>query len=408
MKTSTTHRLSRLIKHLPSAGLLAAAALLFPAFLPLAGAQKSWTGATDGTWGTANNWDPSGVPGASSPGEALTFGTVASGIYSVDLGGVTRFATGTSALTFSSSNDYTFTNGSLTLANAAGMAMNGSGDAIFNIPVTFGGSGKAISGSGSGALIFNGAVTRGGGTMTITTHVILGGADDNSMGSATLSVSTGGILEVAKSSSSAQGNALGSGEISLINGGVLRISNSSAVFTDNNISVGGGEGSIEANQNASFKNLNANGIRTITFTGPATVTFTGDLTQTTATAGTRNTTLTGAGNAIINGTVNNNSGTSLTSIIKSGAGTVRFNSTTSNYTGSTTINAGVLEVAGLADGGTVSSLGQATNAAANLVFNGGTLRYVGAGNSTDRAFTIDAGGGTLDASGTGALRKTKK
>ena len=61
--------------------------------------------------------------------------------------------------------------------------------------------------------------------------------------------------------------------------------------------------------------------------------------------------------------------------------------------------------------GNGNGLGIATNAAANLVLDGGTLAYTGAAASTDRLFTVgstEAGGatGTLDASGTGALNFT--
>ena len=66
------------------------------------------------------------------------------------------------------------------------------------------------------------------------------------------------------------------------------------------------------------------------------------------------------------------------------------------YTGVTTINGGTLAVSTLASGGTASGIGASANAAANLVFDGGTLRYTGAGSAvTDRAFTLNAGGGTI-------------
>ena len=45
----------------------------------------------------------------------------------------------------------------------------------------------------------------------------------------------------------------------------------------------------------------------------------------------------------------------------------------------------------IGDGGVVSSnIGSATNAAGNIVFNGGTLKYTGASATSDRAFTINA------------------
>jgi fibronectin-binding autotransporter adhesin len=90
-----------------------------------------------------------------------------------------------------------------------------------------------------------------------------------------------------------------------------------------------------------------------------------------------------------------------------------------NYTGVTTLKAGALSVGSIGDGGVTSgNLGSASNAAANLVFDGGTLKYTGTAASTDRNFTINTGKtATIDianeltlaggvASGTGAITKT--
>ena len=82
--------------------------------------------------------------------------------------------------------------------------------------------------------------------------------------------------------------------------------------------------------------------------------------------------------------------------------TVRVNAN-QIYGGATTITSGTLEATKLANGGTTSSIGLSSNAVGNLVINGGTLRYVGSGDSTDRLLTIGTGGATLDASGTGAI-----
>ncbi|MCL1633627.1 autotransporter-associated beta strand repeat-containing protein [Luteimonas sp. SX5] len=75
----------------------------------------------------------------------------------------------------------------------------------------------------------------------------------------------------------------------------------------------------------------------------------------------------------------------------------------STYDGSTTIVSGVLAVNCLESGGIASSIGDSSADAANLVLNGGTLRYVGVGGSTDRQFTLGTSGGGLEASGTGAI-----
>ncbi|MFA7285702.1 MAG: autotransporter-associated beta strand repeat-containing protein [Candidatus Paceibacterota bacterium] len=59
------------------------------------------------------------------------------------------------------------------------------------------------------------------------------------------------------------------------------------------------------------------------------------------------------------------------------------------YTGITTISGGTLSVSNIGNGGVVGNLGQATNAAANIVFNTGTgtLQYTGSTASTDRSYT---------------------
>jgi autotransporter-associated beta strand protein len=87
------------------------------------------------------------------------------------------------------------------------------------------------------------------------------------------------------------------------------------------------------------------------------------------------------------------------------------------YTGVTVINTGNLSVNVLADGGAASGLGASSNAAANLIFNAGTLTYSGAAAtsattgggiyqiiqtpsvSIDRLFSL-AGSATIQSSGT--------
>ncbi|UJB19606.1 MULTISPECIES: autotransporter-associated beta strand repeat-containing protein [Lysobacter] len=93
-------------------------------------------------------------------------------------------------------------------------------------------------------------------------------------------------------------------------------------------------------------------------------------------------------------------------LVKNGAGIQTLSGCNSSYTGTTTINAGVLAVDCLDNGGINSSIGASTSSAANLVLNGGTLRYVGAGGNSDRQFTLGTNGGTLDASGSGIVELT--
>ena len=100
-------------------------------------------------------------------------------------------------------------------------------------------------------------------------------------------------------------------------------------------------------------------------------------------------------------------------LVKSGAATVTFNNTNS-FTGSVTVNAGTVKAASLANGGTDSALGSGTLVTLD---GGSTLEYTGASAaSTNRALTINAGGGTIKTantltlsgaiSGAGTLTKT--
>ncbi len=89
---------------------------------------------------------------------------------------------------------------------------------------------------------------------------------------------------------------------------------------------------------------------------------------------------------------------------KMGPGTWSITNPANTFSGGVRILEGTLDVTGIGNGAATSAtLGTAANLAANLHLNGGTLRYSGGGESSDRLFTIGAAGATIDASGTGAL-----
>ena len=101
--------------------------------------------------------------------------------------------------------------------------------------------------------------------------------------------------------------------------------------------------------------------------------------------------------ASTNLTVNGNSSGSFSGVIsgtggftKAGTGTQTLTGA-NTFTGGVTLTNGTLAVNTINNGGFAGGLGQATNAATNLIFNGGTLQYTGATASTDRNFTINAG-----------------
>lgn len=82
-------------------------------------------------------------------------------------------------------------------------------------------------------------------------------------------------------------------------------------------------------------------------------------------------------------------------LTKSGTGSLTLG-TANTYTGVTTVNGGTLSVATFANGGAASGIGSSSSTAANLVFGGGALQYTGNSATSDRNFTLNAGGGTID------------
>jgi fibronectin-binding autotransporter adhesin len=96
-----------------------------------------------------------------------------------------------------------------------------------------------------------------------------------------------------------------------------------------------------------------------------------------------------AGNLTIGAPIVDN--TAATALVKSGAGKLILTSASNSYTGPTYLNGGTIEVTAISNGNANSTLGKSTNAQANLVFNGGTLRYNSASaGSTDRAATFNS------------------
>ena len=166
-------------------------------------------------------------------------------------------------------------------------------------------------------------------------------------------------------------SAIGTGTLSLGGGTIDNTSGSSVTLATNNAVTIGGDiifgGANDLNLGTGAVGLGA-ATRTITANGSATLSI---------------------GGVISNG-----------SFTKSGPGTIVLSNLASTYTGTTTINAGILNVAKLADGGQTSSIGQGAATVGLLVFNGGTLQYTGSTvQSTNKLFTVSTNGGTLDASG---------
>jgi fibronectin-binding autotransporter adhesin len=96
---------------------------------------------------------------------------------------------------------------------------------------------------------------------------------------------------------------------------------------------------------------------------------------------------------------------SIFNLSTAGTGTLFLSSTASTYTGVTTINSGsTLRVGTFANGGLVSSIGQSSNAATNLVISGILLYNSASAAISDRSFTINAGAtAIIDVAGSSSL-----
>ena len=103
----------------------------------------------------------------------------------------------------------------------------------------------------------------------------------------------------------------------------------------------------------------------------------------------------GTNTLTLNTTANNTFAGSITGNVNltvAGTGTQRLTGSNSSYTGVTKLSGtAVLEAANLSNGSSPSSIGAATNAPTNLIFDGGTLRYTGLDTTVDRGFTVTAG-----------------
>ncbi len=240
--------------------------------------------------------------------------------------------------------------GALVLSSNLDVVHNGSGQLTFNRAVT--GTG-ALTKTGTGTLAFTGGtvantysglttVSGGGLTLgkTAGTDAIAGNMTVSGTGTVTLSLAGNQIKD--------------SSNLEVATGGIFTMVGNSTTTTSetvNGVKLTGG--SITSSGNAS-----------------------NTLTSTTAYDF-----QSGSASAILAGTAGAN---------KTTAGTVTL-SGVNTYTGVTTISAGTLSVGTIGNGGVAGNLGNATSAAANLVFDGGTLQYTGSNATSDRAFTINAG-----------------
>jgi len=357
----------------------------------------TWSGATSGSWGTTTNWSDNATPN----GTVTYSGTVPNATQTLDgtwtIDGILFGAS--TAVTIN-----TGTAGSVLNLGSGGITVNGTQNLTLTATVDLNAnqtwsvvSGCTLSVASltdtgtvnltmSGAGVYNFTNTssgfNGGGTVTF---------DTGSTWQHSTANSTGTALWFGASGTANSGSAL------VFNGNnTIRSSSGTARFVNNSVTL---KGDLTLGASSKY----TGGVNIL-----GTLNLDGGVRQINVLAKNNNSSISGV---ISNG-----------GLTKAGTGTLVL-SGANTYTGVTTIKgnngtSGQVNVSSIGNGGVAGNLGQATAVATNLVFGEsgqttGKLVYTGAGENTDRLFTINGnaiiennGSGALNFTGTGDLGKT--
>ncbi|MFC5453241.1 autotransporter-associated beta strand repeat-containing protein [Prosthecobacter fluviatilis] len=355
-------------------------------------------------------------------------------LFSIQTGGSTLDASGTGEVNFTNTGSMGFGGQS----GARVLFLQGSNTGNNTIAAIIGDNGGATSiyKNGSGLWVLSGTSTYTGITLinsgTLSLTKLANGGSASSIGASTNAatnlVLNGGALKYTGAVASTDRlfsvgtsggtlDASGTGAVNFSNTGSMGFNSQSGARTLTLTGTNAGNNTLAAaiGDNGGATSLVKSGNGTWVLTGTNTYTGTTTISAGVLRVGNGGTSGTlGTGAVTDNGILVINHSNAITlansisgsgSLVQQGAGTTTLTGANS-YTGSTTISAGVLSVASIANGGATSNLGASTNAATNLVLNGGTLQYTGAAASTDRLFSVGTSGGTVDASGTGAVNFT--
>ena len=363
-------------------------------------ARAQWIGGDSGVYNTVGNWTGSAINGTFSANPTSAYDITLNADISTNTA-LTLSYTGAQNFTLRSDSA---TNRIFTLSNnwsfVAPLAARTITLGTSSNPITLatGGGNRAIATNNAFNNVIVNATLSGGNRFEFTgAGTVTLNADNSSLNGAQ------GIRSSTNLLINNDNNALGTGQF-LFNGGSLSASGaartiSNAVLFENSSSIGGTQ-----NLTLNGAMTQNNGNRTLTSSTTGTFTQAGSVFLSELAGTGRTLTLTGNNNGTVSGAIAdfNGSGTA-GGINKSGNGIWSLTNAASTYTGTTQLNGGVLEVSTLANGGTNSSIGASTSAAANLLFTGGSIRYTGGATTTDRLFTRTSNNGALEASGTGAV-----
>jgi len=416
--------------------LLALVAIFSFGFISAANAQTSysWNTSGSGSWLTSSNW----TGGASYPGstsgtyDSATFGIDPVGGYTVSIASGSTVYINTISFTqtdTTAANSYTITGGTINLGGTSPNAIPTFNVATAGVSATIasaltGSSGLNITGSGtliltSASNSFTGGVGVSGGALQISSAANLPSANALTLsggalymtGSMTLgnnvtiaSGQSGTLKMVGAKTGTLSGNYAGvAGTLTLDESGGtgytgFTITSTSGPSTGAIVNILGatGTGNVQVGDNASLATqaFFANAVVNVTATGSGVtyLAYGNNVGSPTAQFGALNggnastliafdnrtgiVTINGVANGNFAGTIGNGAGgVGPAQLIKNGAGT-QILSGANTYTGATTINGGVLQVASAEKPGTSGPLGNlAATAAGTIVFGGGTLQY---------------------------------
>jgi autotransporter-associated beta strand protein len=347
-------------------------------FMPRPASAQTWVGQigfSNGSWNTANNWDPATVPNA--PGATATFGftttvTTTSILLptSVQLGALSFNADATVPYRFTNAATLTLSGGGIAnnsggyneyFENLDGAAITFNNSASAGLFTVFTNDGAASSGAGVGALNF-----------------------DN-----TSSADTATIINLAGAVTGAAGGTTVFGNASTAATATI-ITNGGATFFEQ--TAGGGTASAFTNGVGVFdiSGLTNAGLTIGSIAGSGTYNLGGK----TLTVGGNNASTTVSGTIADGGRFGGTGG----SLVKTGTGTLTL-AGTNTYTGATVINGGILQVNGaiqsvaavtVNSGGTLAGTG--TLAGPVTVNSGGVLAH----SNSNTPGTITVGGLTLN------------
>ena len=301
---------------------------------------------------------------------------------------------------------WTFDGSGMTVVNG-GIHNSYADDAVYNEPIIKNGTGAVLLDGTDGT--YSGTTTVNGGLLEFATPGSYGFQSGGSTGTSAITVNAGGAVALDSNAGGTAGST-DSTFLSLISStstGALALSS-----LDSTANLDFTSGALASRNGMSVGANNAG------------VTYSGTITPA------NNTYRLGGGGRL---TLSNGSGNALTgtsnSLVVTNGGAVAVQGS-NNYGGTTTVQGlyigtdqadaasntyvnsqglggafepAFLSVNQLANGGSASGIGDSSNAATNLVINGGTFQYTGSGSSTDRLFSMNPMGATLDASGAGAV-----